>query len=91
MRRIECLDQLFDIAFLLLGHPDLVRSRGRRQPLYRTYVRMSRSPNEDLDPFKRVEALASGHDDVVSARRSDPAARPHAAEHILTDSDTVQP
>jgi hypothetical protein len=54
MRRIDRLDQLFDVSFVLWGHPDLVRSRGRRPTPYRTYVRMSRSSNEDLDPSKSV-------------------------------------
>src|SRR5438309_2160234 len=40
MRPIDRIDQFFVAVSVLQGHPDLVRSRGRRPSLYRTYVRL---------------------------------------------------
>src|SRR6266571_6181001 len=41
MRSIDRIDEFFVAVCVCWGHPDLVRSRGRRPPLYRTYVRPS--------------------------------------------------
>src|SRR5439155_487597 len=48
MRSIDRIDQLFVAVSVLRGHPDLVRSRGRRLKRYRTYVRVSTPFSEDI-------------------------------------------
>jgi uncharacterized protein len=90
MRRVERLDQLLDIAFLFLGHPDLVRSRGRSIVHIEHTFGCQKGLRSEISSLSTawLPGLSAYHV-LVSGRRSTSAPGLMPRSTVRPDSDTV--